>query len=49
MSIFQRKDGRWVVKFKNLSGEWAQRSFRDENTARAFDAEQNNTPEVGSG
>lgn len=39
MSVSQRADGRWLVKFKD-SGKWVQKSFKDENTARAFDAEQ---------
>lgn len=43
MSISMRKDGRFVVKYKD-DGAWKQRSFRDKATAEAFDAEQN-TPE----
>lgn len=40
MSVSQRGDGRWLVKYKDASGAWKQRSFRDETTARAFDEEQ---------
>lgn len=39
MSISQRKDGRWLVKYK-INGKWMQKAFHDEGTARAFDAEQ---------
>lgn len=39
MSVSQRKDGRWLVKFKQ-NGKWVQKAFRDEGTGRAFDAEQ---------
>lgn len=39
MSVSQRADGRWLVKYRR-EGKWVQKSFRDENTARAFDAEQ---------
>lgn len=39
MSVGKRKDGRWIVKFKDESGKWQQRSFTDEPTAIAFDAE----------
>lgn len=38
MSVSQRKDGRWLVKFK-ADGQWRQRAFRNEAEARAFDAE----------
>lgn len=38
MSVSQRKDGRWLVKYKE-SGQWKQKSFRNETEARAFDAE----------
>ncbi len=41
MSVSQRKDGRWVVKYR--SGErWVQRTFKEEHEqeARSFDAEQ---------
>ena len=37
MSVSRRADGRWIVKFRS-EGKWQQRSFRDEQTARAFDA-----------
>lgn len=40
MSISTRKDGRFVVKYKQ-DGGWKQRTFRDRATAEAFDAEQN--------
>lgn len=39
MSVAKRKDGRWIVKFKDEAGKWQQRSFVDESTAIAFDAE----------
>ena len=39
MSVGQRSDGRWLVKYK-AGGEWKQKSFKDEMTARAFDTEQ---------
>ncbi len=40
MSVSQRKDGRWLVKYKDpLSGAWKQRAFRDESEARRFDDE----------
>lgn len=39
MSVSQRKDKRWLVKYK-ANGRWVQKAFRDEGTARAFDAEQ---------
>lgn len=39
MSVSQRKDGRWLVKYK-VDGTWKQEAFRDEQTARSFDAEQ---------
>lgn len=39
MSVSQRKDGRWLVKYKR-DGRWKQQAFRDEQTARSFDAEQ---------
>ncbi len=38
MSVSQRKDGRWLVKYKE-EGVWRQRAFRDETEARAFDSE----------
>lgn len=39
MSVSHRQDGRWVVKYKQ-DGKWKQQAFRDEQTARAFDADQ---------
>ena len=40
MSVSQRRDGRWLVKYKDpLSGEWKQRAFRDAFEARRFDDE----------
>lgn len=39
MSLAKRKDGRYVVKFKDRDGRWKQRSFRSEEEARQFDAE----------
>lgn len=39
MSVAKRKDGRWLVKFKDTDGRWKQRSFRMEEDARRFDAE----------
>lgn len=39
MSVSQRADGRWLVKYKR-GGKWAQKTFRDETVAVAFDAEQ---------
>ncbi len=41
MSVSQRKDGRWIVKYKiHGSKEWKQKAFRDEQTARAWESEQ---------
>lgn len=39
MSVAKRKDGRYVVKYKDTEGRWKQRSFRSEEEARQFDAE----------
>ena len=39
MSVSQRADGRWIVKYKDDSGKWKQRSEKDEATARAIDFE----------
>lgn len=39
MSVAKRKDGRWLVKYKDMEGRWRQRSFRTEEEARQFDAE----------
>lgn len=39
MSLAKRKDGRYVVKYKDTEGRWKQRSFRAEAEARQFDAE----------
>lgn len=40
MSVSRRADGRWIVKFRDADGKWKQKSFRDEQTAHSFDAEQ---------
>lgn len=42
MSVSQRKDGRWLVKYRS-DGKWKQRSFRTEQEAVAFDLEQSQT------
>ena len=47
MSVSRRADGRWIVKFRS-EGKWQQRSFRDEQTARAFDVEQMEPEEADS-
>ena len=39
MSVSQRADGRWIVKYKDDNGKWKQRSENDEATARAVDFE----------
>lgn len=40
MSIAQRKDGRWLVRYKPKgSTEWKQKAFRDEHTARAWESD----------
>lgn len=40
MSVSQRKDGRWIVKYKDItSGKWRQAAFKDEFEARRFDDE----------
>ena len=39
MSICQRKDGRFVVKFKDEAGRWRQKGFRDREAAEAFEGE----------
>ena len=39
MSISQRSDGRFCVKFKTSDGRWKQRSFRTQAEAAAFDDE----------
>ena len=44
MSMSRRKDGRYIVKYKEAD-EWRQRSFKDAETARAFDMEKNGKPE----
>lgn len=43
MSIARRKDGRWIVKYKDASGAWLQKSFRknEEDAAIAFEREKN--------
>ena len=39
MSISQRKDGRFLVKYKDPAGTWKQKSFRARADAEAFEAE----------
>lgn len=39
MSICQRKDGRFVVKYKDEAGRWRQKGFRDREAAEAFEGE----------
>lgn len=39
MSVARRKDGRYIVKYRNAKGEWAQRSFKSEQEAMQFDGE----------
>ena len=39
MSIFHRKDGRFVVKYKEEAGRWRQKCFRDRGAAEAFEGE----------
>ena len=40
MSIAQRNDGRWIVRYKeNGDKKWKQKVFRHEQTARAWEAE----------
>ena len=39
MSICQRKDGRFVVKYKDEAGHWRQKGFRDRSAAEAFEGE----------
>ena len=39
MSIFHRKDGRYIVKFKDDIGHWRQKGFRDRSAAEAFEGE----------
>ncbi len=39
MSISQRLDGRWIVKFKDPGGRWKQRSFRSRAEAESFEAD----------
>nr|DAT24629.1 MAG TPA: Integrase [Caudoviricetes sp.] len=39
MSICQRKDGRFVVKYKDEAGRWRQKGFRDRAAAEAFQVE----------
>ena len=38
MSVARRADGRWIVRYKDREGAWRQKAFRDEQTARAFEA-----------
>lgn len=40
MSIAQRKDGRYCVKYK-FNGRWQQRTFKTKKEAKAFEAENN--------
>ncbi|MDE5833447.1 MAG: hypothetical protein K2H64_10810, partial [Desulfovibrio sp.] len=38
MSVAHRSDGRWLVRYKDKdSHEWKQKTFRDEQTARAWE------------
>lgn len=47
MSIAQRADGRWIVRYKEHDGkQWKQKAFRDEQTARAWEAEHLSSFEV---
>lgn len=39
MSIFKRQDGRYVVKYKDDTGRWRQKGFRDRTAAEAFEGE----------
>lgn len=40
MSLSQRKDGRWIVKYKpHGSKKWKQKSFNDEQLAKAWESE----------
>lgn len=39
MSVFQRSDGRWVVKYKDSTGKRIQKTFKEENDARSFEDE----------
>lgn len=39
MSLSQRNDGRWIVKFKDHEGRWKQRSFCSKAEADAFEAD----------
>lgn len=39
MSFYQRKDGRYVVKFKDSAGYWRQRTFKSQQEALKFDEE----------
>ncbi|OUO51605.1 hypothetical protein B5F76_08975 [Desulfovibrio sp. An276] len=40
MSVSQRNDGRWIVKYKDIvSGKWRQAAFQTEEDARRFDDE----------
>ena len=38
-SVFQRGDGRWVVKWKGYDGKAVQRTFKEESDARSFEDE----------
>ena len=39
MSVFQRNDGRWVVKYKDNLGKRIQKTFKEEEDARSFEDE----------
>lgn len=39
MSVFQRSDGRWVVKYKDSTGKRIQKTFKEEDDARRFEDE----------
>lgn len=39
MSVFQRGDGRWVVKYKDSTGKRIQKTFKEEEDARSFEDE----------
>lgn len=45
MSLCQRADGRWIVRYKETDGTWKQKAFRDGKKARAFDAEKSDALE----
>jgi len=39
MSVFQRGDGRWVVKYKDSTGKRIQKTFKEKEDARSFNDE----------